>query len=245
MRMKKLTKKFIFIPALLIFAFAFLLFIADVFIMPMVVTSPEVTVPDVIGKNKTDAAKSLVEKNLVPVEQGPIFDERFSKDEILKQKPSAGTVVKEGRRIYIFVSGGEALIKMPSLIQKTFRDARVTIENLNLTLGSIEDVNSEWPTNTVIEQSPPEGTNVAKGTEVQIKISIGPSLGKIRVPNLLGMSLKDGENLLKKHSLIIGKINYERSPNLLPNTIIDQYPSQDELLSVGESVDVFVTKSGS
>jgi beta-lactam-binding protein with PASTA domain len=42
--------------------------------------------------------------------------------------------------------------------------------------------------------------------------------------------------------LTIGKINYQPSSTLLPNTILDQYPSGGNLLSPGDVVDLFVTK---
>ncbi|MCK7523076.1 MAG: PASTA domain-containing protein [Ignavibacteriales bacterium] len=50
--------------------------------------------------------------------------------------------------------------------------------------------------------------------------------------------------VLADSSLKVGKLNYQISFSLLPNTVIDQYPSKGNKLNPGDAVDLFVTKSG-
>ena len=95
----------------------------------------------------------------------------------------------------------------------------------------------------IINASITEGTNLQKGAKVKLKVSVGPNIGMVRVPELLGLSFKEAEELLNKNSLNVGKINYQSSKNLLPNTVVAQYPAKNKLLNVGESVDLFITKS--
>lgn len=240
--MKKLLKKILITPVIVVLSLILLIIIFDQLFMPWYVSASEKAVPNVIGMHKDEAIKILTLSELNPILGEPRYDMRYEKDYIILQKPSPGTIVKEGRRVYLFISGGEPLIKLPALVGKTYRDAKVTIERLGLVLGKVRDVRSEFPAEIIVEQEPAEATNVAKGSVVNLKISIGPRIGMIRVPNILAKSLRSAESILKRNSLRLGKVNYLESPSLLPNTVIDQYPSEDKLVSIGDSVDVVVTK---
>ncbi|MCB0752715.1 MAG: PASTA domain-containing protein, partial [Ignavibacteriae bacterium] len=165
------------------------------------------------------------------------------KDHIIFQKPEAGSTVKENRRVYLHISNGNPLTKMPYLIDKTLRDAQITIERMGFVLSEVEEVNSEAKANTIVEQSPNEGANLKRGTKIKLKISVGPNKGQVRVPDLLGMSLKEATETLQMNSLMVGNVSYESSNNLLPNTVITQFPSKSTLVNVGETVDLFVTKN--
>jgi serine/threonine-protein kinase len=132
---------------------------------------------------------------------------------------------------------------MPFVVSKTLRDARVNIEKLGLFVGDVEEIRSELPLGIVVEQEFPKDTKLEKGDSVSLKVSVGPQLGMVRVPNLIGKSLKEATRILKRHNLVIGNKTYSESPTLLPNTIISQTPSQDFLLPIGEAVDVIISKS--
>ncbi len=218
--------------------------ILDFVVLPIYVSGTEVRVPNVIGRYKEDAIKILEEANLNPIIQTSRYDERYAKDHVIFQKPSSGVTVKENRRIYITISGGEPLVRMPFLINKTIRDAKVTLERIGLYLGQIDSIESEFPTYTVVEQQYLEGREIAKGTSIDVKVSIGPQIGMIRVPKILGLSLSAAENILKKNSLKIGIKTYIFSSAILPNTIVEQQPSENTLLKIGDSVNVVLTQSG-
>ncbi len=241
--MSLLNKKIIKYPIIAIAAFIVLFILFDKLFMPWVVSAEEVTVPDFVSQNKVTAIEELKKIGLEPVEQGPKYDENVPRDHVILQTPRPGSTVKVGRRVYLYISGGEPLIKMPQLLGKTVRDAKITIERLGLAIDTLLDVRSEFPAKTVVEQSVKEGEFLAKGDSVTLMISIGPQIGMVRVPNLIAKSLTEAERILRELSLKIGKKTYLSSPNLLPNTIIDQYPSEDKLVSYGDSVDVVITQS--
>ncbi|MBA4406328.1 hypothetical protein C0389_03545 [bacterium] len=241
--MKMPTKKFwnkLLIIFLIIFTF---LFVLDYIVLPYYVSGTESKVPNVVGKNKDVAIKILRDANFNPIVQTSRFDQTYQKDEVISQKPVADMVVKENRRIYLTVSGGDPIIKMPSLISKTVRDATVTLERFGLVLGRIDSVESELPSETIVEQQYFQGREIAKGTTVNLKVSIGPKVGMVRVPNLLLKSLSEAENILKANSLRIGNKLYIYSVAYLPNTVADQDPTEDTLVKIGDSVNVVLTQS--
>ena len=158
------------------------------------------------------------------------------------QKPDAGSVVKEGRTVYLYVSGGDKIIAVPQLKGKSLLDAKFALERLGLKLGRVERIQSSHPEDMIFDQQFAEGTRLKQGEFVGVTISAGRGGGTILVPDLIGKSLTEARKILADSSLIIGKINYQPSSTLLPNTILDQYPSSGNTLNPGSAVDLFVTK---
>ncbi len=216
--------------------------VLNYYVLPDYVNVKEVRVPNIIGLQREIAVKKLEEAKLTPIKKGVKYTLEVPKGRIMFQNPLPNSVVKEGRRVYYWESGGEPLVQMPKVIGKTIRDARVTLERLGLVVGEIEEVRSEFPNNTVIDQSVKPGEQVAKSDTINLQVSIGPRLGMVRTPALIAKTLKEAKRILRKHNLKVGKIIYQKSDNLLPNTVIDQMPSEDVLINVGESVDLVVTK---
>jgi len=239
--MKNRLRKYFIVLAVTVISVIVVLLVIDNFVMPVYVAAEEVRVPNVVGKHKDEAIRILSGMNLNPIIQTSRYDERFNKDYVIFQKPSPNSTVKENRRIYLTVSGGVQTVKMPFLINKTVRDAQINLERIGLVLEKIEEVESEFPPNLIVEQQYPEGKEIPKGTSVWIKVSLGPQIGMVRVPNILGKSLSEVENILKSVSLRIGLKTYIHSSTLLPNTVVDQQPAENTLVAVGDSVNIVLT----
>lgn len=236
---KPLVRKLLLVFAALIVV----VLVFDNFIFPWYVSSPEVFVPDVKGMGKDEAIQALEEINLEPVIADTTYDEKYEEGTIIVQKPSAGEIVKEDRRIYLFISGGEPVVLVPNLKGKSLRDAKLTLERVGLKIGRIEEVPSNNPKDMIFDQEYAEGTRLKKGKSVGIYVSLGEGTGNIEVPDLVGKSLAEAERILSENSLTVGKVNYQRSFSLLPNTVLDQYPSKGNLVEKGQAVDLFVTRA--
>lgn len=210
-------------------------------IFPWYVNADEINVPKVLGIDSEQAKFMLEKEGLTPMIGGTYYDERFPKGTVILQKPEAGSIVKEGRRIYIFISGGEPEVRVPKLRGRSLRDAKNTLNNLGLRVGTIEEVPSTTPKDVIVGQQYPEGTVLKKGSYIGLSISLGPLGGDIEVPDLIGKSLSEAERIIAMRKLKLGKINYQPSFSLLPNTVLDQYPSKGSRLNEGDAVDLFVT----
>ncbi len=237
----KLVK--IFIPLFILLLLA--VFALDRWIMPNYVNNPETKVPNLIGLQQQDAIAILEKQDLEPVIKDTTYTNKYPRGSIMFQQPKPGKIVKIGRKIYLFVSGGEPVIAVPNLIGKSLRDAKFSLERIGLALGKIDSFASNNPKNMIFDQQFAEGTPLKVGDSVGVSLSLGKYGGEIVVPNLIGKSLAEAQKILLENSLEIGKINYQRSLSLLPNTILDQYPSSGSRLNPGDKVDLFVTKVNS
>lgn len=243
--MKKfLQKPFVRKSLWALFILFVIVLLMDNVVLPWYVSSPKEKVPDVVGKNQTEAVKLLESKDLEPVIGDTTYDEKFPEGSIIFQRPRAGETVKEGRRVYLFVSGGEFVVSVPDLKGKSIRDAKFSLERLGLKLGGVDQEPSSYPKDMIYDQQYAEGTPIKKGESVNVTVSIGQAqAGSIEVPDLIGKSLTEAEAILADSSLKVGKINYQPSFSLLPNTILDQYPSKGNKVNPGDAIDLFVTKS--
>ncbi len=212
-------------------------------IMPFYVHSEEVEVPQVIGINQNEAITLISSKNLEPVIGEVVYDEKHPKGTVIQQRPQGGRDVKVGRRVYLFISGGEPSVLVPKLKGRSLRDAKFSLERIGLKLGRIDEVVSRLPKDVIVDQEFAEGTPLKKGETVNISLSVGYGAGEIVLPYLIGKSLAEAESIIQENSLVVGKINYQPSFNLLPNTVIDQYPGSGTMLNRGDAVDLFVTQA--
>jgi len=239
---KRIVRKFLWS----LFALFAIILLLDNVILPWYVSSPKEKVPDVVGKNQDEAVKLLESLDMQPVIGDTTYDEKLPAGSIIFQRPRAGEIVKEGRRVYLFVSGGEPLVYVPELIGKSVRDAKFSLERLGLKLGDVDQEPSSYPKDMIYDQQFAQGTPVKKGESVNVTVSIGQvQTGSIEVPDLIGKSLTEAEAILADSSLKVGKINYQPSFSLLPNTILDQYPSKGNKVNPGDAIDLFVTKTAS
>jgi serine/threonine-protein kinase len=227
----------------ILFGLIVIVILLDNLLMPWYVSSPETTVPSVINMKDSDAITALEKADFEVVISDTSFGLEYPSGTIFLQKPDAGKIVKEGRTVYLFVSGGEKIINVPQLKGKSIVDAKFALERLGLKLGRVERIFSNQPEDMIFDQQFAAGTPLKHGEVVGVTVSAGRGVGSILVPDLIGKSLLDARLILSDSSLVIGKVNYQPSSTLLPNTILDQYPSSGNRLSAGDAVDLFVTKS--
>lgn len=232
-------KSLITIGAIIVF-----LLIFDNIIMPWYVSSSEEVVPKVVGLSDSEAIEKLEDAGFEPVISDTSYETNQPAGKIFLQKPEAGKIVKKGRTVYLFVSGGEQLVTVPQLKGKNIVDAKLALERVGLKLGQVELVSSNYPKDMIFDQQYVEGTKLKKGETIKIFVSSGQTEGTIEVPDLIGKSLSEAQRILSDISLSIGKITYQISNSLLPNTVLDQYPVPGNKLNPGEKVDLFITKQG-
>ncbi|HLP17540.1 MAG TPA: PASTA domain-containing protein [Bacteroidota bacterium] len=221
--------------------FAVLLTLLDMVIMPWYVNRPTVTIPSVVGMNEEEAIRTLKSLNLEPLRGDTRLDKQVPEGSVVAQNPEAQQVVKEGRRVYLTISGGEKLVTIPSFKGSTMRNAKFTLDRLGLKEGAMSyAVSTEFPEGTIISQEPPQGAHVRHGGFVNFLLSAGASIDSIVVPDLIGKSLTDAQKQLIEKGLTVGNVSYQPSSDLLPNTVIEQLPRALEIVTVEKNIDLVI-----
>lgn len=225
--------------------FVVVLFIVDSFIMPYYVNKGgTMTVPKVVGMKEDVARRILDSLHLEPkrgdIRQDPSYPEGY----VILQNPAPDQVVKNGRRVYLTISGGEQDVFVPALRGRSIRDAKFALDRAGLRQGAIQyQVSLELPEGTIISQDLSAGAKVKKGTYVSVMVSAGESIDSIYVPSLVGKTLSEAQKILKDKGLRAGNITYQINDELLPNTVIDQLPRENEVVTTQKEVDLFIAQA--
>lgn len=99
----------------------------------------EITVPNLSKLSEEQVEEKLNDLNLEYVLLDSVdFKKDYPKFSVVEQDPVAGAKVKDGRKIYIKInSSGYTSVKIPDLIEKTFRQAEPTLQALGLEIGTL------------------------------------------------------------------------------------------------------------
>jgi serine/threonine-protein kinase len=212
--------------------------------MPYYVQKGKTTkVPNVVGLSLKEAHQLLLEAELEP-KNAEYKSEKNSKiGTIILQNPLAYSEVKYGRGIYLTICGGEEFIEVPNLRGKSLRDAIFNLERFNLRIGDlIYEPSEELFENTIIRQQISAGTKVKSGVSIDVIVSQGRNVDKHIVPNVVQQTYAEAENKLIKDGFRIGKVTYQVNLDLLPNTVLEQFPHAGELVKLGQSIDLIIAQ---
>lgn len=236
------NKKFLYTVLCIVLGFMFI----NNALMPWYVNHGEtLRVPVVVGLPLDSARRALQDSGFVPIESDTRPDAQAPVGTVVGQNPDAGAVVKNGRRVYLTISGGEVQVIMPALRGRSVRDAKFTLERSGLRIGDVEYTASEaYPENTIVDQSIQPSMKVPKGTDVRVVVSRGRELQEMTVLDFTGKTLTEAQRLIGRQGLKLGNITYQASFDLVPNTVVDQFPRGGESVQAGQAVDLFVVKAG-
>jgi len=238
--LRKLLKPFI----IAVIAGLILFFLFNNLLMPFYVQKGKITkVPDVIGLSLDDAKLRIKESGLDPKEAEYKSDKRYKIGTITMQNPVAESEVKQGRGVYLTISGGEELVEVPNLKGKSVREAVFNLEKSSLKLGSITyEPSEEIFANTIIRQEILPGAKIRAGNIINVTVSQGRPTDKIPLPDVSLKTLNEAEKILTDNGFRLGKTTYQTNPDVLPNTVLEQSPRAGELLQLGHSIDLVIAQ---
>lgn len=228
-----------------------LLLLMDWIIMPIYTKHGEaIEVPNVTAMPVDEAVSKLEANDFEPVTGEERHSSQYPAGFVLEQTPRAAAKVKSGRRVYLVVSSGERRVTVPSLIDRSERDAQLLLARADLVLGEVNyeysannpDGTIAHPEGTIMYQSLAENTQVPPGTRVNIVVSAGAMPNEFIVPSVDGRPFDDAAKLLRKAGLAIGSVRYEDVENLLPETVIRQGLEAGTRVEKGTKIDLVVSR---
>ncbi len=161
--------------------------------------------PVLTGLSEAEAVSTLEGLALVP-ELDEAFDEDTPLGEVIRwsvptdPELGAGDQVLPGTEVLLVISLGPAPRTVPDLFASPEAAAVEQLESLALAVEITDPVFSdEAPAGTIATQAPPPGTEVARGSVIQLAISKGPDL--VIFPDLSGTTFEEAQQLLAERDL--------------------------------------------
>lgn len=133
-----------------------------------------VLVPDLKGVSLRQAEIMLHEKGLEAGEINWVASDTFPRNVVVGGSPSFGLSVPVGMSVNLEVSLGRSpdTVATPNLAGTSLEEARSILKELGLEIGQVTyEIKSGLPVDIVLEQFPPKGAEVVKGTKINLIVS--------------------------------------------------------------------------
>jgi beta-lactam-binding protein with PASTA domain len=207
----------------------------------------EVKVPKITEMVLEKAAEKLDEEGL----EYHVVDSLYRVDlpplTIISQDPVAGSMVKPGRTIYVTVNKVLApMVKFPDITGVSQYQAKLRLEGAGLTLGKMTYVPHEF-SNLVLRathdgKDMKEGTELRKGSKIDLVIGEGKGNQRIAVPDLTGETFESAMAIIHRLGLNIGSINFDPGSPRPQGTVVQQHPTyaEGDSVRVGAEFDLWV-----
>jgi serine/threonine protein kinase len=205
---------------------------------------PEVVVPNLIGKDLTEARELLKQQNLKVKVINQLYNSDYPINKIISQTPPAGQRKKVETEIEVIVSKGPTLVKVPNLNGKNKVEAELALEEVGLKLGEIvKDYQENAAEGTVIKQMPEANTQIEKGASVSITINTQKTGNIVNVPNFIGRPLEEVRAELEGLGLFFNGATNQASDIYAAGIILDQNPVPYDKVPAGTALS-FIVSSG-
>jgi serine/threonine protein kinase len=213
-------------------------------LLRVIVPDTEIVVPDLVGKDITEARQILKQKKLLLKVVNEVYHNEYPINVIIAQKPISGNKKKPNTEVNVVVSKGPRLVRVPNLMGKTEAEARIILADSHLKLGEVlNSFNPDYPDGLVFKQLPEPNTQIEQGAKVSITINSGQDDNLVIIPNFIGRSLSEVRAELVSLGLIFNQATPMPSNIYAEGIVIDQQPTPNEKVPVGTAMN-FIVSSG-
>lgn len=171
---------------------------------------------------------------------------------IVEQDPDAGTMVKEGRIIYLTMVTMQAPpVALPDIEQKPYINAVSALSNAGLKVGDTTYV-PDIARDVVLEvklagQAIRPGMKIPKGSRIDLVLGDGKGANEQPIPELVGQDLDAARFAIKGAGFTIGTITYEGNISDSSSLqVVSQFPAPTDSVntaSIGTRINLTVTQA--
>src|SRR5256712_3952797 len=223
---------------LLVFILASAAFLSAITAMRVAIHGREVTMPNLVGKNVSEASKMLLSRGLMLRVADRIYSDQPI-NVVVRQTPPAGLLMKVSQQAHVVLSLGQRQLQIPLLERNSLRASRIELLRLGLQVGEVSGVTmAEQTVDTIVIQNPRPGVGAAT-PRVDVLISQGPRETAYVMPHLVGLNEIDAQHRLDVTQLR-RKVNYVSAPQWPHGAVIDQSPLAGARLPATATIELTV-----
>lgn len=204
---------------------AILLFVITILATNLIlnaVAKKDVQIPDLVGKEQTQAKSEVEGLKLIYEVKEEIFDKDVPAGCIISQEPPymENYMVKEETTITVVVSKGRNVVEVPKVVGKTKDEAVSELEELDLLVNVVEEYDKNVEAGYVIEQDIDAKKEIDAGETITITVSKG--IEKVIVPDLSGKKEDDAKKLIKENGLKLKEVYVDTDESKADGVVIYQ-----------------------
>jgi beta-lactam-binding protein with PASTA domain len=224
--------------ALLVFILAAAAFLSAITAMRIAIHGREVNMPNLVGRNVSEANGLLHSRGLVLRVADRIYSE-LPINVVVRQSPPPGMLMKVSQQAHVVLSLGQRQLQIPLLEGNSLRASRIELLRAGLQVGEVSGITlPDDPADTVIQQTPRPGAGAAT-PRVDVLISAGPRDAAYVMPHLVALNEADAQRRLDVAGLR-RKVNYVSAPQWPHGAVIDQTPLAGQRIPSGITIELTV-----
>ncbi|MBP5288321.1 MAG: Stk1 family PASTA domain-containing Ser/Thr kinase [Clostridia bacterium] len=186
-----------------------------------------VRVPGLVGTEYSEVLRDSLKNQHINLVVTEVNNDVFDKGIIVTQNPAAGQTRKIAAEdglidVKIEVSAGRSNFKMPSVVNKEYRQARILLESYGVEIKIEEEFSTDVVAGYVIASTPDEGKTVNSGDVVTLYVSKGAETNYTPMINVVGAEEGDAKRKLLKAEFVVGEITREYSEEVPAGCVIRQ-----------------------
>ena len=194
-----------------------------------------VSVPDVVGKQLTDAVAALTRAGLNAKSVGVPSDKPSGT--VTAQDPRSGTSLVEGASVRINYSTGPKQVAVPPVVGLDYSTALQQLQAAGFAVART-DVESTQPAGVVTSQVPSGSSTATKGSTVNLSVSNGPQTTTL--PDVTGQTQQDATATLKAAGFKVQVTKQDTDIETFDGVVISQDPVGNSQQDPNTVVTLFV-----
>jgi beta-lactam-binding protein with PASTA domain/predicted Ser/Thr protein kinase len=196
-------------------------------------------VPALVGQSKAAALTKLEEAGFKVGNVQEEYSDKYDAGLVSRQTPSAGTKLRKGEAVDIWVSKGSATVTLVDFTGWTLQKVQAYLQQSDLNGREKSGKSAAVPQGKVFRQDPSAGAQVTRGDTITYWVSSGEP--QATVPDLTGLAQADAETALSDVGLLLGTVTSESSATVASGSVIRQDPAAGVKVANGSAVNVVVS----
>lgn len=199
-------------------------------------------VPSVVGQSRADAVAALEAAGFSAMVSGEEFSDEFAEGLVSRQAPEAGTKLREGGVVELWISKGTKAVTLEDFVGWTAQEVRDWLAENELSGIEKSGKSDKVEAGRVFKQDPAAGTQVERGASITYWVSSGEP--QSTVPDLTNMTQSEAEAALADAKLRLGTVTRRSSSSVAAGLVVSQDPPAGARIARGSAVNLVIS-SGS
>src|SRR5258708_17077308 len=222
----------------LLFILAAAAFLSAITAMRIAIHGREVTMPNLVGKNVSEASQLLQSRGLLLRGADRIYSDQPI-NVVVRQTPPSGVLIEVSEEAHVVLSMGQRQLQIPRLEGNSLRASRIQLLRAGLQVGEVSSVTMAVPPiDTVMIQSPKPGAGAAT-PRVDVLVSQGPHEAAYVMPHLTGLNEIEAQHRLALAQMR-RKANYVTASPWPHGAVIDQSPLSGTRIAARSTIELTV-----
>jgi len=212
-----------------------------VFLLPELTKAKDIKIPDVSNMTVIEAQNKLeLEGFDVQRETKNVTSDKIEEGNVVKTSPGAGSIVKEGSPITLYISTGEGGYVLEDLTGKNYIAEKAILEkmyNLYVEVKEDEVEPTKYEQGTIISTEPEPGTLLKEGDTIILHI---PDTSILYPDFTTGeYSLKDIEDFTNKYKIEL-HVEYQETEDFEVGTIFEQSVTAGKVVGTNDELTIYI-----